>query len=337
MAEREFPACLPAVGLIACAVLAAFAANGCMSGLAQSFYSDLPKRESSYPSAEMCRDCHVAIHEEWAGSAHARAYVSETYREGSGGYEFRGCLPCHIPDSVFAERIAAREEIREEGVTCAACHLHEGKYAGPLEPSALILPHPVEFKAELYRSAALCGKCHEGTYREWLAVERQGKPTCQECHMREVVRTPTQATGLFSSILIGFEEEGKLRRHRFELSEIEDLEGAVDFAASVVSRSGDRLEIRLDLASAVPHRIPSGDFGFRKAALAIEALDAEGNPLESARREYVKGLGTSIPACGAWQEIFEVPGKTASLGVSLERVDRSRTVSVHRGKWAVPK
>lgn len=314
------------------ASLTALGLNGC-SGIAQSFYSEITRKENVYPSADHCKECHVDIHREWSESAHARAYSSEKFRRNTDDYRFRSCLPCHTPDSIFREgAVQARETLSEEGVTCAACHLLDGKYVGPLEPSALVLPHPVEMNTYLYRSSELCGKCHEGTLAEWQNAPGPEKKTCQECHMKAIDRKATQATGFVSGILVAYEKESRMRRHRFDLSAIEDLEDAFDCAAATVAVTAKAKSMRLVVKNKIPHRVPTGDFGFREVVLTVRALGGDGEELAVITRSYFKELGTAFPPKSEQEELVEVPPATESLSVSLTREGRTSPVSLYTKK-----
>jgi len=179
-------------------VLAALCAAGC------SGFGDLTDVRTVTPPAARCGECHDAIAEEWRASAHAAAFVSPLFRAASADAEFERCVPCHAPGALlFAPgRPAARAALREEGVHCLACHLDarcpgaiespspdpaEFAMAGPYPATGLVQPHPIVVRPDDHRSAAFCGRCHEGTYAEWQRAEGR-KPTCQECHMPPVRR-----------------------------------------------------------------------------------------------------------------------------------------------------
>ncbi|MEK7483409.1 MAG: multiheme c-type cytochrome, partial [Planctomycetota bacterium] len=214
-------------------------------GLTQNFYPELTQKENVSPSVHSCAGCHIDIYEEWKNSPHAKAFTSETYRERTNNYQYQQCLSCHTPDSVFSDTILARKERLEEGVSCIACHFIDGKFAGPVESTAVLLVHPVEVRTDFYRSSALCGKCHESTYQEWLSVDSLGKKICQECHMTPVVRSSTQGDNLISNMIVSFEEQGHFKRHKFHLSEIENLEGGVEVLCSSKGLSSQEQEIHL--------------------------------------------------------------------------------------------
>ena len=135
-------------------------------------------------------------------------------------------------------------------MTCLSCHFDDGEMVGPVASSALVDPHPVAVARGIYRSSELCGKCHEGTYREWLAAPAEDRRTCQDCHMGRVTRTATQATSAISKVLVSFEEEFEGRRHTFHVP----LDGTIDDALAVevhgVRRDEETLRCELQGAGA---------------------------------------------------------------------------------------
>ncbi|MCA9570097.1 MAG: hypothetical protein KC656_19765, partial [Myxococcales bacterium] len=170
-------------------------------------------------SAESCAACHAEIAAEWRTSVHAVAWIDPQYQAeiGKSGNRWL-CLNCHTPLKVQQDRFAVALEdgdverpvlvdnpdfdaaLREEGITCAACHVRDGVVHGPgLGGNA---PHPV--KADpTYRSGELCLRCHQATAtypgksficvfdtgREWRdgPYDDEGK-SCVTCHMPTVER-----------------------------------------------------------------------------------------------------------------------------------------------------
>lgn len=304
--------------------------------LTQNFYPELTEKETQYPSVHSCAQCHIDIYEEWKTSPHARAFTSQTYRERTNDYQFQQCLSCHTPDSVFTETILARKERLEEGVSCIACHFIEGKFAGPVESSAILLVHPVEVKTDFYRSSALCGKCHESTYQEWLSVNTPEKKICQECHMTSVVRRSTQGNNLISNIIVSFENPGHFKRHKFHLSEIENLEGGLDIRCSVTQISSQEQQIELILRNQIPHRVPTGSFGERKVVLEIRELDRQGKVLETRSREYFRQMDQGFLPDSTQTELFKTSIQTKQLEIYLKRIAPQETISIASKRIELP-
>lgn len=249
--------------------------------------------ESRAPRAADCGACHVEIHREFVESRHAAAYVEPAFAAATANHAFTDCLGCHAPESIFvAGAPRLRALYREEGVTCVACHFDGEALAGPAPRSALLEPHPTARERPLYRSAELCGKCHEGTFREWRGAElpaAEAKRTCQECHMRPVERKLTQATDAMSTLLVSFEEKFAGRAHSFRVDAIAGLDGAFD-----VRRLESERAARIELTSRVPHLVPTGDFGFRQVDVVIESLAPDGAVVAAATHSLFKEIGSAM-------------------------------------------
>lgn len=83
------------------------------------------------------------------------------------------------PNQPFsATQSETRDISREEGITCASCHLEECKMVEPLTPTGILAPHPVRVDDDRYRNSQFCSRCHEGTFKEWSDVKAENKPTC---------------------------------------------------------------------------------------------------------------------------------------------------------------
>ncbi len=168
----------------------------------------------AFTSAEVCGECHQAIHAVWQHSMHARAFTNgifqAAYREVKQSSERRSrvCLSCHAPTVRKSQDYAAQEPITRQGVTCDFCHsirdvdldgpvarpdLHVGqtKY-GPLKHAQSPAHEVVD--SDLHRRSELCATCHEyrnqhgvailETYSEWKASPyAEAGVHCQDCHM----------------------------------------------------------------------------------------------------------------------------------------------------------
>lgn len=164
-------------------------------------------------TAADCGACHAEIYAEWRASIHAHAWTDRQFQgELSKDPEVSWlCLNCHTPAADQQAELAAstgqvRAPIRqknpsfnaawrEEGLSCAACHVRDGAVLGPYGDT--VAPHPVR-RDDSLRSAALCLSCHQAVARyedalvctfntgtEWAEA---GKDTCQSCHMPAVTR-----------------------------------------------------------------------------------------------------------------------------------------------------
>jgi len=247
---------------------------------------------SSFPTAETCGHCHVEIYNEWKTSPHAMAYISKGFREATANYRFEDCLGCHAPEPQYsAKRPSRREYLPEEGVTCVSCHLEEGKISGPVESTALVIPHPVAVRTDRYRSSQMCGRCHEGTYREWTQANVKNKPTCQECHMPSIERKITQSTDVPSKVLVSFEDKVPQKQHVFRPVPTE-LKTPPYHAELVRSATG----IAILFHNHIPHSLPTGDFGMRVVSLEAYMKDTLGKIKLIGSKELTRKLKTAIPA-----------------------------------------
>ncbi len=185
-------------------------------------------------SAAACGACHPGQYAEWKTSIHSRAW-SDAYFQVDWAFDDRQqvCKNCHIPLDVQQENrvlgfrdserlqpiLEANRQfdasLQAEGVTCAACHVREGKIVGPR--AVADAPHPVEKLAD---ANEICVRCHVVQGRRWdtfywvppcgttAEIGAGGEATggeyrvrdvaalgCVQCHMPEVGRSPTDKNG----------------------------------------------------------------------------------------------------------------------------------------------
>jgi hypothetical protein len=138
---------------------------------------------ASLPSlnAEHCALCHREFYEEWSTTIHSQAWTDPYFQVD---WVFDGkqqiCKNCHIPldrqqeykvlgfndeekwHPILEPNPAFDPQLQHEGVTCAACHLRNGKILGPYgnENAA----HPVE---KLANPNEVCFKCHVVGGNRW--------------------------------------------------------------------------------------------------------------------------------------------------------------------------
>ena len=169
-------------------------------------------------SARECGDCHEAIYDEWSKSMHAKAWLDPYYQVD---YVFDGsqqiCLNCHIPLANQQENLVLgfkdkemfkpilkpnpdfNPALRDEGVTCAVCHVREGRIVGPFEVESA--PHTVTVDPDMTSGVRYCEQCHVVSGERWdtfyrippcgtvAEIAESGQEIdCVGCHMPEVVR-----------------------------------------------------------------------------------------------------------------------------------------------------
>lgn len=282
---------------------------------------DLVMVQQMSPSAHACGECHVAIFEEWAASAHARAFTNSAFQRATLSAQTRPCMPCHIPDSVLhaAGQPATRTLNLDEGVTCIACHLDQRSQAmvGPLTGMGPVVPHAVIEGDEWFRSDALCGTCHTGTLRETqrFAASVGESRTCQECHMGAVDRKTTQATDALSTAIVAMHEVHPGRSHTFEIGAVADFPGALSATARARGAS-----VEVDVTNRLPHPIPTGDFGHREVVLVAESLDEAGRALSHAERHFLNRAGQALEPGATVRIALAGAGDPTAARVSLRRL-----------------
>ena len=85
-------------------------------------------------SAQACAACHWQIYEEWRGAMHSAAWSDPQFQElwRTTGRE-QSCLNCHSPMAAQQASAAGQPNLgfeptlQSEGVTCAVCHLRDGR------------------------------------------------------------------------------------------------------------------------------------------------------------------------------------------------------------------
>lgn len=192
-------------------------------------YSETPEGLASM-TAESCGACHQSIYKEWQISTHARAWKddaqfleelkksrSEPPHEDNGDVGWM-CVNCHTPmmnqlpqlvvgledgdisKPIYAENPYFDEAMQDDAITCATCHVRDGKILGPYGSEHA--PHPVKKDTSL-TTEKTCVRCHQAealfpdqnlgcfftTGSEWTESEfGQKGEACQTCHMPMVER-----------------------------------------------------------------------------------------------------------------------------------------------------
>ncbi|NUP88968.1 MAG: hypothetical protein HUU25_04005 [Candidatus Sumerlaeia bacterium] len=279
---------------------------------------DLVGLTGGTPPAESCAECHVAIHREWAASAHARAFTDPTFQEATVNARARSCVACHVPVTVFHIQgdPEARTDRLDEGVSCVVCHLDTDDHAlaGPLTGLGPLVPHATVEGDTWFRSSELCGVCHEGTFSQTQAhAARVGdRRTCQECHMPAVDRKTTQATDVLSSAIVALHDTHPSRRHTFEIGAVENFPDTL--AVRVLSPT------RVEVTNLLPHPIPTGDFGHRVATLTATRLDSDGRPLASVSRRFTRHEGEAMePGERVTLDLGPAPETPHEVAITLTR------------------
>jgi Cytochrome c554 and c-prime len=175
-------------------------------------------------SAKKCGECHREIYAEWSESMHGRAWTDPYFQVDSrydGSQQI--CLNCHTPlmnqqqglvlgfrdrdkfDPILAPNPDYDATLRDEGVTCAVCHIRNGRIVGPFRTGRA--PHDVEYDPGMSRGMKPCLRCHVVTGKRWdtfysmppcgtvAEIKREGQELdCIGCHMPAVKRPTAVGT-----------------------------------------------------------------------------------------------------------------------------------------------
>ncbi len=276
-------------------------------------------------SAQQCARCHAKQFREWTPSLHGGASSPGLAAQmlGMKPAEAARCLRCHAP---LAEQ-QTDVTLREQGLSCAGCHVRGWTRHGPPNSSPTLLASPGYPKAQLaiYERADFCLPCHQlpprtalngrpllDTYREWLEGPYMPRGIqCQHCHMPNREHT-----------FLGIHDPGTFRQGI-----------ALTTRASV---TGSTISVVAELANVgAGHFLPTTPTP--AAWLAIELLDARGTAIPGARASLRIGRDIVFEG-GQWHERADTripPGDRATLsrwwsgGPSTDATHARITVEVH--------
>ena len=179
--------------------------------------ADWPEVEASL-LPEACGTCHTQKLADWSTTIHAGAYSAGLSGqlvnwEQSSPETVRSCLVCHAPlaeqsawvggtDGDLSPNPTFDRDLRDRGITCAACHLRGRQRYGPVlrdgsagsfPPEA---PHNGANRTEFFSDSRFCSGCHQfeapapagksiqNTYQEWRVSRWADEGvSCQDCHM----------------------------------------------------------------------------------------------------------------------------------------------------------
>lgn len=235
-------------------------------------------------SAELCGDCHRAIHAGWKKSAHATAMESRLFQDALklaesdfGAQSRKVCLSCHSPIAVQTGDLDLVKKVSWEGVTCDYCHSIQDVTEAGGNPKArvefslvksgptkgLTSPaHGTRF-SPIHTSSLACITCHEyrnatgfavlTTYSEWknssYGKDEQG---CQWCHMGTVAGDVVDPRVKRSST-------SGINLHEIPGSHsIQQLNKAIK-ADLVTAREGDQVKVQVKVTNqGAGHYVPTG-------------------------------------------------------------------------------
>jgi hypothetical protein len=331
------------------------------SSLAALFLAPLVFAEEKIPyekfeSDRRCAPCHAGI-----ARQHEQAMMSQAYTHHWDEIEYfelalphaakdpkvagirEGCNGCHAPLAYLAGDIPPKppaERTRaNDSVSCDLCHSIKGvngdtpfNFNYVVEPGrvkqgprgGVNSPHHESARNPLFRSAELCGTCHnekspfdtwvKATQLEWKeSPQARSGIVCQDCHM-----PPSKNR----SAVMG-KELPDMREHLFHgAHDRGKLNGSVEVRIHPATREaepGDRMILTAVVVNAkAGHRIPTGSAEERMVWLDVTATDAKGksyhlavDPKNFPGEEYT----IASPAAMAYQDIGDIKGLTDFPGL----------------------
>ncbi len=239
-------------------------------------------------SAADCGSCHQEHYREWQKSTHALAWVDPQFQaEIAKDNSPYMCINCHAPlqnqqpfvvtglleGDIYRPIKHANPDydslLRQEGITCAACHVRDGQVVARQVSGRA--PHASRADAR-HLSEQLCISCHNAsavvtpdlvcsfeTGDEWRAGPYFGQKTCLDCHMPAVKRPAAAGSDTTMSRLHYFMGSG-IPKH--DTLTTERLDGLVYDLSGIKTEYGaaDSIVLAITVANKVAgHRVPTGD------------------------------------------------------------------------------
>ncbi len=311
-----------------------------------------------------CAGCHREFFDEWSTTIHSQAWTDPYFQVD---WKFDGaaqiCKNCHIPlDRQQEHRVSGFKDadkwepllapndnfdaqLQHEGVTCAGCHLRDGKILGVL--ASRDAPHPV---AQIDDPNRICVGCHVVSGERWdtffkfppcgtvaeirsaqgntavvgggvLSVTEVASLGCVACHM-PLVERPLVAGGAVR----------KTRRHLWRGGHDPEMVAkglTVSFNKTV--GAGARNYTLTITNTGATHHIPTGTPD-RHLTVALQVLGERGNVLKEDMhtlkrtvmwRPFIVDLwDTRLPAGQAREYHLKLPEELRASASAVEaRVD----------------
>lgn len=247
-------------------------------------------------SAKSCATCHREIYNEWKTSMHSAAWSDPYFR---ADFVFDGskqiCLNCHTPLANQQESLVIGftdnerlspilkpnprfdKELQDEGVTCAVCHIRDGKIVGPFVTGTA--PHEVIVDKSMASGMKPCVRCHVVSGDRWdtfyglepcgtvAEIQKSGRePNCIGCHMPEVSRPV--ATGMMVRKSGVHTFKGGHDRDKVESSL------KVEYKKKIQEGKSEYIFILTNIGAA--HFLPTGTPD-RKLTLEVKLIDKTGS------------------------------------------------------------
>jgi hypothetical protein len=280
--------------------------------------------------AASCGKCHPDNYAEWKQSIHSISSTDPyfaTDRRHEGNRQV--CLHCHAPleqqqerlitgysdlhklDSIETPNASYDPVLFTQGVTCAVCHVRDGKIVGPFEPVGA--PHPVTVDPSFNHTMTACQRCHStviypgldagaagldwsrplpgcGTVEEMAYRDVSQAGNCPGCHMPPVSR-PVAVGGPVRDA----------RKHLFLGGHHPEMvRNSIDVRQERVE-NGDRIRHTVTVENVgTPHFLPTG-IPDRKISVEFRLLDAAGDAIQK-QTSYLQREVIWKPLIFVWKE-----------------------------------
>lgn len=292
----------------------------------------LAEREMQDRTPPGCANCHTNIAAQWERSAHAIAWTNPEFIRETEERSATDCLPCHAARPLLeqspGEPAQLRDHQRQFGIECRTCHQLGEAYVG--SHASRLGPHPVVQDSVRLPCSDFCGICHQTEAEEhatlYSASAAGDQRSCAQCHMPAYRERLTQG-----HVLSYIHPKRTVHDHAFPVWSPVVTAGAVEIGRPVTSRAeGQPVEVTFTLTNrGAGHRIPSGEFGYRKLRVAVMLLDRQGQGIGQAEQAVFPGDDASLAPGVA--TTFRLPvAVTANapaerIRILAERVNRDRS------------
>ena len=142
--------------------------------------------------------------------------------------------------------------------------------------------------------------------------------------MPGIRRKVTQASDIASKILVSMEKEHQLKQHTFDYKKMERSEDALSFEIHWQCKDGG-CAADVVVLNKLPHLIPTGDFGFRKGILLLQAKTSSGETLTEQTVELYKETKTALLPLQERTFQFSLPAETGQVELTLLRESADET------------
>jgi nitrate/TMAO reductase-like tetraheme cytochrome c subunit len=248
---------------------------------------EIPEGLNSLSSIE-CGSCHLAQFEEWQNSTHALAWKDPQFQaEIAKETSPYMCINCHTPlqnqqpnivtgliggdvyQPVSHKNALFDQELQQEGINCAACHVRDGAIIGSTLSNTA--PHKSVADRE-FLSEQLCISCHNATAvitpdlvcsfetgDEWAAGPYFATKNCVDCHMPPTTRPLTKDSLAKPGKMHYFMGSGIAKHDTLNVERLDGLEFIFDDILShYTSKDSLRLSVMVTNKFA-GHKVPTGD------------------------------------------------------------------------------